>query len=260
MKTCDLAPSATSYSDGSTTAQQRSFLRLIKPLAVLEDNVFLAVAEDFTKNYVETTLRAADRRGAERRPRTRHSHRRHRGLVDHSADLASRRRACLRSLARIEPARPSPPAPVRGSAPQPALHVRHLRHRRLQPLCSRRGAGRRREPRQDVQPALHLRRLRTGQDAPASRDRPLHASDQAAEQGAVRELRGVHQRLHQLDPRRPLAQLQEAIPRGRRAARSTTSSSCKARNRRSRSSSTPSTPCTTPASTSSSRPMSRPAT
>jgi len=44
-------------SDGSTTAQQRSFLRLIKPLAVLEDNVFLAVAEDFTKNYVETTLR-----------------------------------------------------------------------------------------------------------------------------------------------------------------------------------------------------------
>jgi len=45
--------------DGTTTAQQRSFLRLIKPLAVVEDNVFLAVAEDFTKNYVETTLRQA---------------------------------------------------------------------------------------------------------------------------------------------------------------------------------------------------------
>lgn len=43
--------------DGLATAQQRSFLRLIKPLAVVEDNVFLAVAEDFTKNYVETTLR-----------------------------------------------------------------------------------------------------------------------------------------------------------------------------------------------------------
>ena len=45
--------------DGLATAQQRSFLRLIKPLAVVEDNVFLAVAEDFTKNYVETTLRQA---------------------------------------------------------------------------------------------------------------------------------------------------------------------------------------------------------
>lgn len=43
--------------DGGLSAQNRSFLRLVKPLAVVEDNVFLAVAEDFTKNYVETTLR-----------------------------------------------------------------------------------------------------------------------------------------------------------------------------------------------------------
>jgi len=43
--------------DGTLSAQNRSFVRLIKPLAVVEDNVFLAVAEDFTKNYVETTLR-----------------------------------------------------------------------------------------------------------------------------------------------------------------------------------------------------------
>lgn len=39
------------------TAQKLSFIRLIKPLAIVEDNVFLAVAEDFTKNYVETTIR-----------------------------------------------------------------------------------------------------------------------------------------------------------------------------------------------------------
>lgn len=45
------------FGQDSTTAQQRSFLRLIKPLAVVEDNVFLAVAEDFTKSYVENTLR-----------------------------------------------------------------------------------------------------------------------------------------------------------------------------------------------------------
>src|SRR6218665_3301156 len=43
--------------DEHLTAQNRSFLRLVKPLAVVEDNVFLAVAEEFTKNYVESTIR-----------------------------------------------------------------------------------------------------------------------------------------------------------------------------------------------------------
>ena len=43
--------------DDHLTAQNRSFLRLVKPLAIVEDNVFLAVAEDFTKNYVESTIR-----------------------------------------------------------------------------------------------------------------------------------------------------------------------------------------------------------
>lgn len=43
--------------DQEVTAQQLSFIRLIKPLAIVEDNVFLAVAEDFTKNYVETSIR-----------------------------------------------------------------------------------------------------------------------------------------------------------------------------------------------------------
>lgn len=41
----------------NVTAQYLSFIRLIKPLAIVEDNVFLAVAEEFTKNYVETTIR-----------------------------------------------------------------------------------------------------------------------------------------------------------------------------------------------------------
>nr|WP_236683785.1 chromosomal replication initiator protein DnaA [Demequina flava] len=45
------------FADDKLTAQHQSFIRLIKPLAIVEDNVFLAVAEDFTKNYVETTLR-----------------------------------------------------------------------------------------------------------------------------------------------------------------------------------------------------------
>lgn len=45
--------------EGVLSAQAISFLRLVKPLAVVEDNVFLAVAEDFTKNYVETSLRGS---------------------------------------------------------------------------------------------------------------------------------------------------------------------------------------------------------
>jgi len=45
--------------DPSLSAQNRSFIRLVKPLAVVEDNVFLAVAEDFTKNYVESTIRSS---------------------------------------------------------------------------------------------------------------------------------------------------------------------------------------------------------
>ena len=43
--------------DRAISQQGMSFLRLVKPLALVEDNVFLAVAEDYTKNYVETTLR-----------------------------------------------------------------------------------------------------------------------------------------------------------------------------------------------------------
>ncbi|WP_430868001.1 chromosomal replication initiator protein DnaA [Demequina aurantiaca] len=43
--------------DDALSPQNRSFLRLIKPLAVVEGNVFLAVAEEFTKNKVESTIR-----------------------------------------------------------------------------------------------------------------------------------------------------------------------------------------------------------
>jgi chromosomal replication initiator protein len=44
-------------SNPALTPQNRSFVRLVKPLALVDDNVFLAVAEDFTKNYLETQLR-----------------------------------------------------------------------------------------------------------------------------------------------------------------------------------------------------------
>ena len=51
-----------------------------------------------------------------------------------------------------------------------------------------------------LQPALHLRRVRPGQDAPAARDRALRPPPLPGPAGAVRELGGVHQRLHQLHP------------------------------------------------------------
>jgi len=52
------AHALTVLSEGNMlSAQHRSFIRLVKPLAVVEDNVFLAVAEDFTKGYIESTIR-----------------------------------------------------------------------------------------------------------------------------------------------------------------------------------------------------------
>ena len=44
----------------------------------------------------------------------------------------------------------------RGEQPQPALHVRHLRHRRLQPVRPRRRPGDRRGAGPRLQPAVHL--------------------------------------------------------------------------------------------------------
>ncbi len=49
--------SALLAANDSLSQQNKSFVRLIAPLAVVEDNVFLAVAEDFTRNYIESTIR-----------------------------------------------------------------------------------------------------------------------------------------------------------------------------------------------------------
>ena len=66
------------------------------------------------------------------------------------------------------------PAPAQDPA-EPQVHVRDVRHRLEQPVRARgRGRGRRGAG-QGVQPAVHLRRLRPGQDPPAARDRALRA-------------------------------------------------------------------------------------
>ena len=53
------------------------------------------------------------------------------------------------------------------------VHVRHLRHRPVQPLRPRRRPGGGGDPRHAVQPALHLRRRRPRQDPPPPGHRPL---------------------------------------------------------------------------------------
>ena len=87
-----------------------------------------------------------------------------------------------------------------------------------QPVRPRRRGRGRRGAGQGVQPAVHLRRVRPGQDPPAARDRPLRPQPLPRRPGALRELRGVHQRLHQLA---------SATTRPRRSSAATaTSTSC----------------------------------
>ena len=98
------------------------------------------------------------------------------------------------------------------------VHVRHVRHRRVQPVRAR-GRGRRRRgagPR--VQPAVHLGRVRARQDPPAARGRPLRPAAVPRHARAVRVDRGVHQRLHQLAARRPQGRVPAPLPRHRHPA------------------------------------------
>src|SRR5207302_1130872 len=69
------------------------------------------------------------------------------------------------------------PASRRTRTAQPQVPVRHLRHRVEQPLracCRSRG---RRSTGEGLQPAVHLRRVRVGQNAPPARDRALHTAN-----------------------------------------------------------------------------------
>ncbi len=108
----------------------------------------------------------------------------------------------------------------RAGPSQPEVHVRDLRHRCQQPFRScggRRGGGGAGE---GLQPALRLRRIRAGEDAPAARHRALRAQPVPGGAGAVRELGGVHQRLHQQHPRRQGERVPAPLPgRGRAADR-----------------------------------------
>ena len=213
-------------------------------VGLIDRTALLAVPDDYTKDVVETRVREqvttalSDQLGIQVRLAV---------TVDPSLEPAARRR---RDPARDRHARPSSRTPTTTSPTRPrrsarvpagggpvrprvaereAIEVeaarlnpkytlRHLRHRCEQPVRAR---GRRRGRRgagQGLQPAVRLRRVRAGQDPPAARDRALRAQPLPRRAGALRELRGVHQRLHQQHPRRQGLELPAPLPRRRRAA------------------------------------------
>ena len=308
------------------SSQQRAFLRLTRPLGLIDGTALLAAPSEFAKDAIERILRrpisdALGRHlGVTRQPRRRR--RRRRGApaaprcptrpggrsaqrarpaapAGPTATLAggwpgarrrcpparhrtARRRCRARDAAsgcrRPEPAdgrtdagrrrrvptagrttcRPptSPPAAseVPAAVADPAqreVHLRHVRHRRVQPVQPRRGRRRGRGAGARVQPAVHLGRLRAGQDPPAARGRALRPAAVPRHAGALRVHRGVHQRLHQLACATTARWRSSAATATSTCCWWTTSSSWRARKAPRRSSSTPSTPCTTRTSRSS---------
>ena len=188
---------------------------------MVEDTAVIAAPNDFTKDVLETSLRpivvAALSRTLGREIRIAVT-------VDPSIapsldddatdDLADATYATapldLRELAAatVDAARPAASTPAEdpfGTGPlqpsghrrtrhprrrdpaEPEVHLRHLRHRLQSNRFAHAAAVAVAEaPAQGLQPAVHLRRLRAGQDPPAPRDRPLRAQPLHRHPGALR--------------------------------------------------------------------------
>ena len=259
---------STLESSPDITPRQIAFVRLARPLGLLDGTLLLAVGNDLTKDYLESRVRgevtaalsaALDREArfaitvdpelAEDAPPALRvvgsgADQRHepysQSRDEREADEADARREARPDLSLVpddgqddrddqvrerryggrNDDRP-PPANRRMPAEPARLNPKYIFETFVigssQPVRARgRGRGRRGAG-QGVQPAVHLRRLRAGQDPPAARDRPLRAEPLPERPGAVRELRGVHQRLHQLDQRGQGRRVPAPLPRGRRA-------------------------------------------
>ena len=116
------------------------------------------------------------------------------------------------------------PAPARerrrGAAverPVPALHLRVLRHRQLQPVRPGRQPGGGGAAVEGLQPALHLRRGRPRQDAPPARGRPRDRAALSLAPPALPLDRALHQRPDQRDPLRPHRGVPRQVPHHRSA-------------------------------------------
>ncbi len=108
--------------------------------------------------------------------------------------------------------------PARGP-PELALHLRHLRRGRVEPLRLRGDAGGRREPRQDLEPALHPRRLRPRQDAPPPRGRPHDPREAGRRPRRDRLVGALHERLRRRDQEGHARRVPPQVPRVRRVHR-----------------------------------------
>ena len=155
----------------------------VHALDLTDDTLVLGVPSSVTIERIRTSyLGLLDRRrpGAHRRPARRLAARRHRAPARGAGrrSTSSRRRPAAAAPGRRAPAASTRPTHDRGwltTSLNPALHVRPVRHRRVEPLRPRRRAVGRREPGPVVQPAVHLRAGRARQDPPAARDRPPRA-------------------------------------------------------------------------------------
>ena len=108
---------------------------------------------------------------------------------------------------------------ARAGRPQSPLHLRHL-HRRL--VESVRACGlprRRRSAVALLQPAVHLRRRRSGQDAPDARGRAVRAAARSQSEADLHLVRAIHERDDQRGPLRSHPRLPRALSHRRRAAR-----------------------------------------
>ena len=108
---------------------------------------------------------------------------------------------------------------------RPEVHLRLLRGGQEQRIRARRGKGGREKPGRGHQPAVYLRRVGAGQDAPSAIHRKLSLPAQARAARAVHDLRKVHQRAHRqhlFKPRRkqprPAGAVPQPLPQCGRAA------------------------------------------
>ena len=103
--------------------------------------------------------------------------------------------------------------------PRAPLLLRHLHRRSVEPVRARGLPRRRRSAVALLQPALHLRRRRSRQDAPDARDRPLRADAPEEPQAHLHLVRAVHERDDQRGPLRPHSRFPRALSQRRRPAR-----------------------------------------
>ncbi len=173
--------------DDRITPQLHGFLNLVEPKGVLAGTLYLEVPNDLTRGMLEQRIRipiteAVSRVGDDSvanfaitvnpdmasEPRVDPvvpSHLPGVRRTGAAAGRAERRAPGSTSRRRSSRARSTHRAPAAPGVPaQPEVQLRQLRHRLVEPVRARRGGRGGRGTGQGLQPALHLRRLRSRQD------------------------------------------------------------------------------------------------